>query len=153
MEWHRQPTGRLLLLAFQAFERRLLAALRRAGHGAVSLSHLNVFRHLSAEGCSLVQLAAAVGLSKQAVGKIVAELAALDYVVLTADERDARAKRVRFSARGSQLAHTVQETVRLMEREYLSLLADDYHRLRRSLRCVLQSEPGRQGDAWGDNPA
>ena len=66
----------------------------------VRAAHTALFPHLDFDGIRLTDLAARVGVTKQAVGQLVDDLVALGMVERIADPTDNRAKRVRFSRRG-----------------------------------------------------
>ncbi|HSS40796.1 MAG TPA: MarR family transcriptional regulator [Polyangia bacterium] len=78
--------------------------LARASAGApsppVGAAHTALFPHLDFEGIRLTDLAAKVGVTKQAVGQLVDDLARLGMVERIADPADKRAKLIRFSRRG-----------------------------------------------------
>jgi DNA-binding MarR family transcriptional regulator len=63
-------------------------------------AHTALFPHLDFDGIRLTDLAARVGVTKQAIGQLVDDLAALGMVERTGDPADKRAKRIRFSRRG-----------------------------------------------------
>jgi DNA-binding MarR family transcriptional regulator len=81
-----------------------VAVARVAGAGAPALrtSHTALLPHLDLEGTRLVDLAARVGVSKQAVGQLVDDLEAMGVVERVPDPEDGRARRVRFTRRGVQ---------------------------------------------------
>lgn len=81
----------------EAIERVNAAAGRPIFRGAIA----NLLPHISFEGIRLGALAARVGVSKQAVSKVVAEMAAEGIVELAPDPSDARGRLVRFTARGA----------------------------------------------------
>lgn len=76
-----------------------VAATAPAG-ARVRPAHTALFPHLDFEGIRLTDLAAKVGVTKQAVGQLVDDLAALGMVERVSDPDDSRAKRIRFSRRG-----------------------------------------------------
>lgn len=83
-----------------ANERALGQAASEQAQPPVRAAHTALFPHLDFDGIRLTDLAARVGVSKQAVGQLVDDLAALGMVERIADPTDKRAKRVRFSRRG-----------------------------------------------------
>ena len=101
----RRKRGSLLQELFRLA--RLLdetAVARVASSGAPRLrtSHTALLPHLDLEGTRLVDLAARVGTSKQAVGQLVDDLEAMGVVERVADPEDGRARRVRFTRAGFQ---------------------------------------------------
>jgi DNA-binding MarR family transcriptional regulator len=96
-----EATLQLLFKAARlANERALARAASDAARPPVRAAHTALFPHLDFDGIRLTDLAARVGVTKQAVGQLVDDLAALGMVERIADPTDKRAKRVRFSRRG-----------------------------------------------------
>jgi len=62
----------------------------------------NLLPHISFEGTRLGALADKVGVTKQAVSKVVAEMAEQGIVEVVPDPDDARGRLVRFTARGAE---------------------------------------------------
>ena len=63
-------------------------------------AHTNLFPHIDHEGTRLTELAMRVGISKQAVGQLVAELEAMGALERVPDPSDGRAKLIRFNRTG-----------------------------------------------------
>jgi DNA-binding MarR family transcriptional regulator len=85
-----------------ANERALARAASEPGapDALVRPAHTALFPHLDFEGIRLTNLAARVGVTKQAAGQLVDDLVALGMVERIDDPTDKRAKRIRFSRRG-----------------------------------------------------
>ena len=83
-------------------ERALARAASGTGAPTAPLrpAHTALLPHLDFEGIRLTDLAARVGVTKQAVGQLVDDLVALGMVERIEDPTDKRAKRIRFSRRG-----------------------------------------------------
>ena len=91
-----------------ANERALARAAADAQRPPVRAAHTALFPHLDFDGIRLTDLASRVGVTKQAVGQLVDDLAALGMVERISDPTDKRAKRVRFSRRGrNEFCHGV----------------------------------------------
>jgi len=73
------------------------AAGRPVFRGAIA----NLLPHITFEGIRLGALADKVGVTKQAVSKVVAEMAAEGVVEVVPDPADARGRLIRFTARGA----------------------------------------------------
>jgi DNA-binding MarR family transcriptional regulator len=129
-----QNTSRLLQLPYQAFIGRLFAALAAAGYGDIHPSHAVVFQHLRAEGSRVTDLAERTQLTKQYVGRLVAELEALGYLEQAPDPADRRAKRVRLSTRGREVTRAAEGIIAAIEADWSERLgAGAYAALRRRL--------------------
>jgi DNA-binding MarR family transcriptional regulator len=92
----------LAALGFAEFHRRL----NEAGHPVIRQGHGCVFRFIHEGGSRLTDLADSAGLTKQAVGEVVADLEGLGYVERAADPQDGRAKLIRLTERGADARRT-----------------------------------------------
>ena len=90
----------LLKCARLANERAIERVNREAGAPVFRQALANLLPHIAVEGTRLTELAQRVGVSKQAVSKLVAEFVDQGILELTLDPDDGRAKRVRFTSRG-----------------------------------------------------
>jgi DNA-binding MarR family transcriptional regulator len=109
--WRQTHLGRLLGHAMRRFDERVLHLMAQdaevplalsnlAARGQISAAHIHITRHLALEGARLQELAVSAGMSKQAMGKLVDQCEAWGLVTREPDERDGRAKRVRFTPAG-----------------------------------------------------
>src|SRR5215207_2002114 len=106
--------GALLALPTEVIRRRVAAAVVDGGFPDWRPSYAAVFMWLSASGDRISELAARVGVSKQAMGETITELERRGYVERLPDPRDGRATLVRRTERGwavNQLARRVVEEV------------------------------------------
>ncbi len=100
---------------------RVLAALEESGYG-IRRPYLELFQQLPVAGCTQVELAARMGISKQAVGKLVHEMAAMRLVEVSVHATDRRARWVRPSSvavDGYQISH---DRVSALEEEWRAAL-------------------------------
>lgn len=79
-----------------------IARVAAAGAPTLRTSHTALLPHLDLEGTRLVDLAARVGVSKQAVGQLVDDLESMGVLERVPDPEDGRARRVCFTRRGLQ---------------------------------------------------
>ncbi|HED40299.1 MAG TPA: MarR family transcriptional regulator [Chromatiales bacterium] len=129
-----QPTPRLVLLLFRAFEVSLLQQLHHNGVSDVTPSHLNVLRHLDNRGMKISLLAQDAALSKQLVGRIVKELVEKGYLKISPDASDGRAKFVCYTEKGRSLIKAATRIVAEIERNYEKELgSSEYKRFRKQL--------------------
>jgi len=134
-----QSTGRLLINAFRAFEKNLLAELLQRYFSDITPSHLNVIRHLNPEGMKLIELAKDATLSKQAISKICNNLEQKGYIQLMNDSTDGRAKMVSFTPKGVSLIDAATNITKNIETQYYDILGEEqYKRLRESLKTLLR---------------
>jgi DNA-binding MarR family transcriptional regulator len=99
---------------FADFHRRL----NEAGHPSIRQGHGCVFRFIHEQGSRLTDLAESSGLTKQAVGEVVADLEELGYVERAADPDDGRAKLIKLTERGGEARQTAVSIFEEIEREW-----------------------------------
>lgn len=99
---------RELLGVALAVRRRVRRGLIERGHD-LHPSHTAVIPNLPAGGLRLTELAERLRVSVQRAGQLVQELEDAGYVERVSDASDARAKLVRYSARGRRLMQDVAE--------------------------------------------
>ena len=126
--WRQTHLGRLLALASHRFDARVLTVMAHSdelglalsnlvARGKLTASHIQITRHLPLAGCSLTELAARAGISKQAMGKLADQCAAWDLVCRTPDPHDARAIRIAFTPAGVQWLQAHRQAVYQAEAE------------------------------------
>jgi DNA-binding MarR family transcriptional regulator len=76
--------------------------LIEAGYADVRPTHGCVFRFVREDGLRLTELARLAGMTKQSIGEIVDDLAALGYVKRIPDPADKRAKLICLTEKGEQ---------------------------------------------------
>ena len=128
--------GRLLGHAMRRFDERVLhlmahnvdvplALSNLAARSQVSAAHIHITRHLAIEGARLTDLAHSAGMSKQAMGDLVDQCEAWGLVGREKDSRDARARRVRFTADGLAWLQAFKEAVAQAEAEFRADVGDE----------------------------
>lgn len=126
--WRQSHLGHWLTLALQKFDARVLALMARSdrmplalanlcARGSLTAAHSQITRHLALQGARLTDLAQRAGISKQAMGKLVDQCEAWALVRREADPRDARVRRVVFTASGLAWLQAFEEAVRQAESE------------------------------------
>jgi DNA-binding MarR family transcriptional regulator len=83
-----------------ANERAISRVNERAGAPVFRQALANLLPHIALEGTRMTELAERVGVTKQAVSKLVAEFVDQGMLELAPDPEDGRAKLVRFTPRG-----------------------------------------------------
>jgi len=91
--------------------------MSRSGHPEARISHISLTRNLDLEGTRVTELARRAGMTKQAMGELVAQCAALKLVVARADPSDKRARVVRFTSSGLRWLKAFQQAVDRAEHE------------------------------------
>jgi DNA-binding MarR family transcriptional regulator len=77
--------------------------LQASGYKNLSARHLQVFENLDTEGVSIINLAQRAGISKQAMSKMVKEVAIEGFVDVVTDNRDNRVQLVNVTEKGVKL--------------------------------------------------
>lgn len=101
--------GALLRIAWEAVQAELVDGLVAAGFRDLRPVHRPLLRYVLTEGLRPGVLAARLQLSKQAVNDLLREFEGNGYLVLEPDPADKRAKRIRLTGRGWDLAMTASD--------------------------------------------
>lgn len=107
--------GALLRVPWEAVQRHMLERLRERGFDDVDAAHLNVFRYPGPQGERPSELAARLGMSKQALNYLLGELERLGYLERRADPEDLRSKRIALTPRGISMGIAMRQAVGEME--------------------------------------
>ncbi|MDF3068525.1 MAG: hypothetical protein K0R38_4126 [Polyangiaceae bacterium] len=100
----RQSVAQLLFKCARLVNERAIERVNRESgpNPPLRASHTALFPHLTAEGVRGADLAKKLGVTKQAVSQLVAELEYWGVVEQVEDPKDGRAKLVRFTPKGEQ---------------------------------------------------
>ena len=132
--------GALLRLPWEAVRRRILERLRASGFGDFDQPHLTVFIYPGPQGRRPSELAAHLGISKQAANYLLGELERLGYLERRADPEDLRSKRIALTRRGVSAGKVIREAVLELEHEWARKLGPRrFSQLRGLLREVGES--------------
>ena len=103
--------GRLLREFGKDYENRVHALLNTRGHPDIRPSHSTVFANLGTGAVRVTELARRAQVTQQAMGKMLKELERLGYVARDVDSTDKRAREIRLTRKGVQLAADCLEVV------------------------------------------
>jgi DNA-binding MarR family transcriptional regulator len=135
----RTHVGRLLFELSRHFELESLERMQANGHPDLTLAQKQVVVNLPLAGARVTELASRMGITKQAMMKLVDGLEAQGYVERLDDPSDARAKLVRFSRTGLRLLDSGLEAVSELETEYTAVLGRAaMDRLQRDLSTLVE---------------
>ncbi len=133
-DWRKLNTGRLLYEGFDLYNAALLKSLKHGEFSGIRNTHLNLLRHLDAEGTRMTDLANRSDLTKAAITSLVRGCRNLDLVTVGQSAGDARARVVRFSDKGLKLMEHIQKTLFTIEHHLaIRLGGDAYAQLRAAL--------------------
>jgi DNA-binding MarR family transcriptional regulator len=114
--------GALLRVPLEAVRARMLTRLRESGFEDFELAHFTVFRYPSPHGARPSELAARLGISKQALNYLLGELERLGYLEREQDPDDLRGKRIVVTRRGREATKVIRAAVAELEREWADRL-------------------------------
>jgi len=120
----RYLVGALLQLPVEVLRRRVAAAVVAAGFPNYRPAHAAVFMWLGAEGDRISDLAARVGVSKQAMGETLQYLERHGYVERAPHPSDGRATLVRRTERGWAVNRVARSVVEEVQAEWEGLLGE-----------------------------
>src|SRR3954452_3813917 len=107
--------GALLRTPWEAVQQRMLERLHDHGFDDLDAAHLNVFQYPGPQGARPSDLAARLGVTKQALNYLLGELERLDYLERQPDPDDLRSKRVALTGRGADAIRIIREAVAEVE--------------------------------------
>jgi DNA-binding MarR family transcriptional regulator len=96
--------SRLLREFSRDFERRIWRALAERGYPDIRPSHSAVLANLGLGAVRVTELAERAQVTQQAMGKMLKELERMGYVTRNVDSGDKRAREIRLTERGIELA-------------------------------------------------
>jgi DNA-binding MarR family transcriptional regulator len=134
--WRVGHLGRLMGQALRRFDERVLhlmahdvnvplALSNLAAREQIGAAHVHITRHLGLQGSRLTELARQAGMSKQAMGDLVAQCEAWGLVRREADPLDARARRIVFTETGLLWLEALRLAVARTEAEFRAQVGDD----------------------------
>jgi DNA-binding MarR family transcriptional regulator len=128
-EAKRANVGQLLLRSARLLDELAIARLNQeAGAAVLRPAHTKLLPHIDFEGTRVGTIALRLGVTKQAVSELVAELAELGFLALVPDPADGRAKLVRFTPRGVEGIKRGLEVLGQLERELAAEIGEDLMR-------------------------
>jgi DNA-binding MarR family transcriptional regulator len=116
--------GALLRMPVDAVWRRILHDLHAAGFTDLGESHMAVLRYPGPQGRRPSDIAAELGMSKQAVNYLLGGLEKAGYVRRADDPDDRRSRRVELTARGEVVRRTIRASVAGIEAELAAELGE-----------------------------
>jgi DNA-binding MarR family transcriptional regulator len=123
--------GALLRVPWEAIQRHMLERLHERGYDDFDPAYLAVFRYPGPQGARPTDVAAVLGVSKQAVNYLLRELERLGYLEREPDPDDLRSKRIVLTDRGAAAIAVIREAVAEMEAAWATQLgAREFAQLR-----------------------
>jgi DNA-binding MarR family transcriptional regulator len=107
--------GALLRVRLEEVQRRMLARLHEHGFDDLDPAHLTVFQYPGPQGTQPSELAARLGVSKQALNYLLGALERLGYLERQPHPDDQRARRIHVTARGVAVIAVIRDAVAEVE--------------------------------------
>jgi DNA-binding MarR family transcriptional regulator len=131
--------SRLLREFSKDFERRIWRGLVQRGYHDIRPSHSAVLANLGLGAVRVTELAERARVTQQAMGKMLKELERLGYVTRAVDRGDRRAREIKLTPRGEQLAADSRSVVAEVRAIYADKVgASELDTLESQLRTVVR---------------
>lgn len=146
--------SRLLKEFSRDFERHIWRRLEARGHPDIRPSHSAVLSNLGLGAVRVTELAERAQVTQQAMGKMLKELERLGYIARDVDHSDKRAREIRLTDRGQQLAVDSVEVVDEVRALYSAKVGEQaLQDLENQLRDVMDRlQLDYLPDAWVEPP-
>lgn len=123
--WHEAPLAVILQEARRAYVQRVRAGLAGGGMGDMPHQGARVVAGIQHNGTNARDVSAELGISKQAVSKLIDSLVDLDYVERVPDPDDRRVVTIGLTERGRAAATIVKEAVDSVDEELLAKIGEE----------------------------
>ncbi len=132
--------GLLLWQASTLFVDLMLSELTARGYAGLTRTHMHIFPVLDPDGTRITVLAERIGVSKQAIAKLVDDIEERGYVKREPDLADGRAKMVKLSATGRRLLRDGEKIKQEIEKQGLSgITAKQRQQIDSTLQTIVAS--------------
>lgn len=127
--------GRLLRSAYADFNRRMLEKMHEAGYEDLTQFQAELLSYIELDGTRIKSLTQKIGVSKQAVGEAILQLAAAGYVKKKTDPADRRVQVLFFSSLGEQFLFDEHRAKAELEQDYIYRIgAQEFELLKKTLQ-------------------
>jgi DNA-binding MarR family transcriptional regulator len=121
----------LLLRASRIVNRHVVEGLQARGYTGLRSTHTTLLSNMSLAGGTVTETAERAGISKQAMGRLAADLEDAGYVRVTVDPADARVRILELTEIGRRLMFDSLDVMADLERRYAKLIGS------KTLRAAL----------------
>ena len=133
--------GALLRIPWETVQQHMLERLRERGFDDFDRASFAVFRYPGPQGARPTDVAAQVGISKQALNYLLRELERLGYLRREPHPDDLRSKRIVLTGRGIAAVGVIRDAVAEMEAAWERQLGPERFAQLRDLLLELQQPP------------
>lgn len=130
--------GALLRIPWETVQQHMLEQLHEHGFEDFDRAYFAVFRYPGPHGARPTDVAAQVGISKQALNYLLRELERLGYLEREPDPDDLRSKRIVLTQRGIAAVGVIRDAVAEVEAAWTKRLGPNQFAQLRSLLLELQ---------------
>jgi DNA-binding MarR family transcriptional regulator len=130
--------GALLRIPWEAVQQHMLERLHEHGFDDFDRAYFAVFRYPGPQGARPTDVAAQVGISKQALNYLLRELERLGYLEREPDPDDLRSKRILVTQRGIAAVGVIRDAVAEIEAAWAQRLGPKRFAQLRNLLLELQ---------------
>ena len=130
--------GALLRTPWEAVQQHMLERLHERGFDDFDRAYFAVFRYPGPQGARPTDVAARLGISKQALNYLLRELERLGYLEREPDQHDLRSKRIVITKRGIAAVGVIRDAVAEMETTWAKQLGPKRFTQLRNLLLELQ---------------
>jgi DNA-binding MarR family transcriptional regulator len=138
--WREENLGRLLLIAVDNWQAALVRGLQKAGFRDLRDAHMHLLRYIDVDGTRITEIAERAGVTKQAIGKMIATCEKLNLVRTIADPNDGRAKIVAFTKQSRAVIVAEEAVIRRIDEQLRARLGSaNFAKLRTSLLAIADA--------------
>ena len=132
----------LLLRTLRVVSRDVLVGLHARGYAHFSSAHTTLLSNIDLAGSTVTVAAERAGISKQAMGRLAAELEEAGYIHAVADLSDARARILHLTAEGERLVRDSFEVMAELQAGYARAIgAKAFAAVLEGLTAFVESDP------------
>jgi DNA-binding MarR family transcriptional regulator len=121
----RRNLRQLLLRAARIVNHHVVEGLQARGYGNLRSTHTTLLSNMPLPGATITETADRAGATKQAMGRLAAELEAEGYIRFADDPDDARARRIELTEAGMRLMLDSLAVMAGLEDRYARLIGPD----------------------------
>jgi DNA-binding MarR family transcriptional regulator len=114
----------LLLRTSRIVNRHVVEGLQARGYSGLRSTHTALLSNIDLAGSSVTEAAERAGITKQAMGRLAAELEEAGYIRIEADPDDARVRVLRLTAEGKALMLDSFDVMAELERRYAGMIGE-----------------------------
>jgi DNA-binding MarR family transcriptional regulator len=112
----------LLLRTSRIVNRHVVEGLQARGYSGLRATHTALLSNIDLAGSSVTEAAERAGITKQAMGRLAAELEEADYIRIEADPADARVRVLQLTASGKALMRDSFDVMAELEHRYARMI-------------------------------